>query len=241
VKTLYYDIETSPNLGYVWSLWNQNLSPGQVVEFSEMLSFAAKWKKDKHVYYASVQDVGKEEMLLLLHELMTEADCLVTYNGNKFDNPTVNRELALAGLHRPAPSYSLDLYREVKKNFNFQSYKLDSVLKAFGHKGKVKHQGFDLWLKFMAGDEAAVKKFRQYNVGDVTSLEWLDNRLGSWINRPNANLYEGNGCPDCGSAKLQRRGFYRTDVTMYQRFFCTACKGWSRGAKRVLGADERGL
>jgi DNA polymerase elongation subunit (family B) len=239
MKTLYLDIETAPNLGWFWQLKNQYISPNQIQNASEMLSFAAKWKDEKFVFFNSVMDVGKEEMLLLAHELISEADVLVTYYGSGFDEPTLNREFALSGMTAPAPGFHLDLYREVKRKFMFPSYKLDYVLKAFGHKGKVKHEGFDLWLKFMAGDEKAYQQMKKYNSGDVTSLEWLDKRLGSWVRRPNLNLFGAEGCPSCGSTKVQKRGLSRTSLGTFQRYWCSACGGWSRSGKRIEGIDLR--
>ena len=34
-RVLYYDIETGPNMGWVFSLWNQNLSLDQLEEQGE--------------------------------------------------------------------------------------------------------------------------------------------------------------------------------------------------------------
>ena len=42
-KILIIDIETSPIMGKVWSLWKQNVSLDQIEEDWYIMSYAAKW------------------------------------------------------------------------------------------------------------------------------------------------------------------------------------------------------
>ena len=53
-RTLLWDIETSPNLGYVWGKWQQN-----VISFDQewhMLTIAWKWLGDDKVQVKGLDD-----------------------------------------------------------------------------------------------------------------------------------------------------------------------------------------
>ena len=174
---------------------------------------------------------------------MDEADVICTYNGNKFDIPTLHKEFVLLGLPPPAPSKSLDLFKIVRKNFKFPSNKLDYVAQKLGIGGKVKHEGFELWIKCMAGDEAAWKKMQKYNKQDVVLLEKLYERILPWLSgHINHNLYAdgGNSCPTCGSHNLQRRGYSVQLTGRVQRFQCQDCGSWSKGNKVEKLTDTKG-
>ena len=45
-RVLLFDIETAPILGYVWSLWEQNVGLNQIHSDWYVLSWAAKWLGD---------------------------------------------------------------------------------------------------------------------------------------------------------------------------------------------------
>lgn len=241
MRTLLVDIETSPNLAYVFDLWNQNISIDKLVETTEMLSFASKWLGDKRVEFRSNFHDGHEVMVERAHALLDEADAVVHYNGKRFDVPHMNREFWVGGLTPPSPYKQIDLYQVVKKNFRFPSNKLAHISTVIGLEGKVQHEGFSLWVRCMAGDEKAWSQMRTYNKRDVTLLEPLYQKLLPWIsNHPNLNLYnDTSGCPKCGSDHIQKRGFAYTGISKFQQYQCQACGGWFRDGQRVAGADLR--
>lgn len=237
-KTLILDIETSPNVAHVWGLFRQTVSLAQLRESSFTLCWSAKWHGSKKTAFKNYND---PTMVEDIWEMLHDADVVVTYNGNKFDLPVLNREFLLAGLPPPSPYHSIDLYRVVKKKFNFPSYKLKYVAQALGLTQKVEHEGHELWVGCMAGDTKAWRQMRRYNTGDVITTEELYDRLQPWIdNLPNRNLFvdlDAPVCPACGSESLQRRGYSYTRLGKYQRFVCLGCARWSRGSRRLDGAE----
>lgn len=239
MKILLLDIETSPNVAHVWQLFNQNVSLSQLRESSFTMCFAAKWYRQKGTHFFSYHNDGRENMLDAAWDLLNQADAVVTYNGNRFDIPTLNKEFVLQDLAPPAPYKSIDLYRVVAKQFRFPSGKLAYVADALGIGGKVGHEGHELWVKCLAGDAAAWRKMEQYNKQDVHLLEPLYDRLIPWItNHPNLNLYDDTlpeGCPNCGCGALTKQGFTTTGVGRFQRFKCSGCGTWSRSTKRIDG------
>jgi DNA polymerase elongation subunit (family B) len=239
LKILLLDIETAPNIAYVWGLFKENIPIQRIINSGYVLSWAAKWLGEKAVFFNSEHKTSQKRMLKHIHRLLDEADIVIHYNGKSFDIPTLNKEFVKAGLHPPSPYKQIDLYQVVKAVFRFPSNKLDYVLQALKLGKKVRHPGFEMWVKCMAGDPTAWKQMERYNRGDVTELEKLYRRLLPWI-KPHPNVaVTGDACPHCGKRKLVKRGYYRMAAgTEYQRFECGNCHAWSRGAtpfKRIKG------
>lgn len=244
MKILCIDIETTPNLAHVWGLWDQNVGLNQLLEATEMLCFAAKWLDGKNTMFYSAHHDGKEAMIQAAWDLLDQADVVLHFNGKRFDVPHLNREFATAGLMPPAPYVQLDLLTVVKRVFKFPSNKLDYVLRALGLAGKVKHEGHELWIKCMAGDEKAWRKMRIYNKRDVRALQDLYYRIHPWIQgHPNVALYSEEpaeqACPGCGGTNLTKQGHRYTAIGKYPRFQCQDCFKWSSGGKREAGTDLR--
>lgn len=241
MKILTIDIECAPNLAYVWGLFKQNISIGQIEQPGEVISFAALWTDDPRVIFRSNFHDGHEAMIKEAWNLLNEADAVVSYNGQMFDMPHLNREFLLAGLTAPSPYKNIDLYLIVRKQFKFLSNKLDYVAQALDLGGKTGHTGFQLWLDCMAGDAEAWRLMKTYNIQDILLTEKLYYRIRPWIgNHPSTGLYDGSehSCPNCGSTNLTRRGYAYTTVSKFQRYVCE-CGKWSRGNKRLDAVSTR--
>lgn len=240
-KVLLLDIETRPNLGYVWSLWQQNVGINQLKEVGEVICYGAKWLGNKKVHFQSAHHDGKEAMLRGIHELIDEADFVVGWNSKSFDMKHLKREWLLMGLNPPSPWKDIDLMLTVRKEFKFASNKLDFVSQQLEVGAKVQHEGFQLWIDCMAGDEAAWRKMKRYQIQDVNLLEPLYYKLLPWIaNHPNVNLYDGtDGCPSCTSTNFQRRGTSKTQTGEYARYQCQDCGKWFKGSTRIAGVEFR--
>lgn len=98
--------------------------------------------------------------------------------------------------------------------------------------------GFELWRECLAGNIKAWKEMEKYNKYDVLSLEELYTKLAPWDRTVDFNLYRSSTdtrC-NCGSAKLERRGFNFTASGKFQKYQCKDCGAWcsDRGAKNNL-------
>ena len=233
MKILLLDIETSPNTAHVWGLWQQNVSINQLQESSYVMCWSAKWLGDKQVMFDSVYNSKPMKMLKGIHKLINEADAVIHYNGTKFDIPTLNKEFLLHGLPPPAPYRNIDLLRSVRSSFRFPSNKLDYVAQRLGLGQKTQHEGHSLWVRCMNGDAKAWKTMETYNKQDVLLLEKVYNKVLPWIkSHPNHNAYSANlCCTNCGSRKLNKRGFAITATRKYQRYQCMECGAWSKSVK----------
>lgn len=227
---------------YTWGLWNQTVSIDKIVEPSSTLCWATKFVGEDEITW---RRRGQRDFLTLLKQQLEDSDVVLTYNGKKFDLPTVNTEFVLAGVSPPAPYKHIDLYETVKKQFRFASNKLEHVSGETGIGSKVQHEGFPLWVACLKEDKAAWSRMQEYNIGDVLLLEKLYEVLRPWtVGHPNAALYkaeEAMQCTTCGSTHLQKRGFHVTGVGRYQRYQCVDCGGWSRSRITDVSKDARGV
>ena len=168
---------------------------------------------------------------------------VVTYNGKKFDVPTLYREFVLHKLQPPSPFHHIDLYQTVRRQFRFASNKLDFVCQQLGLGAKTHHKGMGLWNEVEAGCLKARRVMERYNKQDVKLLERLYVHIRPWIkNHPSLSLIAervGMVCPTCSSDDLEFRGFRYTRTRRYRRFKCKSCGAWgsmTASEKDVVGS-----
>jgi DNA polymerase elongation subunit (family B) len=243
-KILILDIETAPNVAYVWRFFKENVGAKQVLEHTTIMSFAAKWLNEPTVYYDDAHKNTEEGLLAYLVTFLDSADIVIAHNGDKFDLPTIQGRALVLGLQPPSPYKTIDTVRVARNEFNFPSNSLEylsgilGVEKKGGHK---KFPGFELWLECLKENTEAWEEMKEYNIQDVITLEQVYLKLRPWDRRhPNVAVYESNDaihCPKCNSSHIQRRGFTFTNTGKYHRFQCMDCSGWSRTRYTELGKN----
>ncbi len=233
-KILYIDIEWAPALAYVWRMWDENISPDQLIDHGGMLCFCAHWDGTRDFQFYSDWDDGRKGMAEAALRLLSEADAVVTYNGDKYDLPKILGEILLAGLSPPPPPTSIDVLKTVKK-FGFNMNRLGYIGPLLGVGGKVKHEGFNLWKDVMAGNGRAQAKMKRYCIQDVRLLKALYQKIKPFI-RTHPFMADGkpNACPSCGSVHIQKRGVRRTRHYTIQRLQCQSCGAWSEGTRKKV-------
>lgn len=182
--------------------------------------------------FDSVHQSKRKAMLKGIHDIMSDADAIVTWNGDTFDLPTLNREFLVAGMTPPAPYKRIDLLKTARGKFRFTSNKLEYVGPHLGLGAKVKHPGFELWVGCMAGKDDSWELMKKYNKQDVVLTEKVYDKMRPWItNHPNVGAFTERlaACPACGGEHLQSRGEAVTKDTKYTRYQCRDCGTWSRG------------
>lgn len=238
LQILVIDIETRPNLAYVWGVWNQDIHPNQIIDEKDVICFAAKWIGEDEVHFYSVHHDGKSTMVAEAWKLLDQADAVIHYNGKKFDVPHLNLEFKRAGMGPTSPFRQIDLLNTVKREFRFTHNKLDHVASKLGLGNKVEHEGFNLWLKCMAGNDEAWERMREYNINDVLLTEKLYYEILPWItNHPSYAAVQGDRrCPNCGSEDLRSAKFQYTKTGRYPRWRCGNCGKYCRDTHRQSAA-----
>lgn len=223
----------------VWGIWNVNINLANLTGKSEVLCAAMSWEGEDEVEFVSVWKHGRKSMLRKIHKALSDADAVVTYNGDKFDLKILTMEFASVGLPPPKPYKSIDLLKTVKKRFRLPSNKMDFVLKYFKLGAKKEHYGPMLWLDVVNKKKDAQELMEVYNRGDVEEMKKLFTFLKGWgiVGMPNmAAFHREEVCPECGSAHYQRRGVKLVNMLRYPQFRCNECGHWFRSNKSV---DEK--
>lgn len=228
-KVLFFDIESTPNIGYTWGKYEQN-----VIAFKkewELLSFAYKFEGDS-VHCKSQNNLSEKQLVSELHSLLERADVVVAHNGDEFDIKKAKAKFLEFGFPPPKPFLSIDTKKEAKRYFKFNSNSLDDLGNLLGVGRKMQTGGFDLWLNCMKGDKKAFAKMEKYNKQDVLLLERVYNKLKPWMkSHPNVAIGKPDACPKCAGV-LQSRGYLATGAgILKQRFQCKECKGWCSSVK----------
>jgi hypothetical protein len=230
-KILVLDIETKPAIAYVWRMFDENISLDQLIEPGDIICVGYQFLEDKTTSFVSEWGDGYEGMLKAIHAAISEADAVVTFNGNRFDLPKLQGAFLKIGLPPVPPITSIDLYKTVKK-LGYQSNKLGFVGPFLELGRKIKHEGFELWAKVMDGNVPAQRRMERYCRGDVRLTARLYLKLRPYItNHPHMALTKGHECGACGSKHLQSRGFRRTKSFKIQRLQCQGCGSWQDGVR----------
>lgn len=241
-RILTLDIETTPNLAWVWGQWGQNISLDQMVDQTRMMCFVAKWYDEDEGMFFGEDTMSREQMVRKAWALLDEADIVVHFNGKTFDMKHLNREFLLLGLTPPRPYREVDLLQVVKRQFRFTSNKLQNIVTQLGIGSKTPHTGFQMWIDCMNGDREAWKLMKKYNLQDVRVTEMLYDYLRPWIpGHPHLGLFEGREwcCPNCGHKKLKRNGTVKTAVTVYANYVCNKCGKQIRANHRKAAVTSR--
>ena len=236
MRIFTFDIETTPNAGWFWSLFPKVLGDHMITAPTRVLCWAGKFLGEKEVYFGQ-----GTESLQQLADCLNSADAYITFNGDKFDVRHVRREMLELGIPPLRPAPNIDLYKVVKSQFNFPSNRLDYVAYRLLGIRKVDTGGFALWPACMEGDEKAWRKMKRYNVRDVRITERLYKHLRPWIvNHPYGGDVEIDDedtdyvC-SCGSHSVRRDRPRRTRCYAVRMLQCNSCGSWFEGRRRRVG------
>lgn len=250
-RILILDIETAPNIAYVWGAWKQNVGQKQWLDKSHIMSFAAKWLGKDEIIYEENRKANDKVLVKSLFKLLDAADIVVAHNGRRFDLPIILGRGVTHGFRPPSPYFIVDTLLVARKEFRFVANSLVNIAEELGVSPKQDHKGFpgfELWLECLRGNEEAWEEMRTYNIQDVVTLEEVYLRMLPYMrNHPNVAQRQKDGvniaCPKCGSHHIQYRGWYFTKMGLaYRRFQCQDCGGWGRERfkdKDILVTDGR--
>lgn len=237
-RVILWDIETTHNLVAAFSLKNQDWIPAENI-LQERYVVCASWKVlgEKKVYAVSTLDDPKRfkrnphddnYVLATLHNVLSTADIIVAHNGDQYDIKFTEGRMLIKGLPPLPPLSKIDTLKAARDRFLFNANNLDYLGQMLGV-GRKKATPRGLWLKVLAGNKTAIRTMVEYNKGDVLLLEKVFLKLRPYMgNHVNRELFDGKGCPRCGSANFHRRGIHRSITQVYHRFQCQACGGWFR-------------
>ena len=251
-RILIFDIETSPELGYVWGRFKQFLAPVQVKQRSFMLTWSAKWLGEDEViadaiprhrrYTNTAYSEGDDrEVVASMWKLLDSADVVVAHNGIRFDLPYLNSRFAYHNLGMPSPFKVVDTCKIAKKYFRFPANSLKELGIYLGIEVPKLDTDFQLWIDCMEGRDSAWEYMVEYNVYDVKLLEEVYLRLRSYDkSAPNVALYYDDDIlrdPVTGSTEVVEDGFAYTAQSKFQSYKGPTGHSF-RSTKRVKGVKS---
>jgi DNA polymerase elongation subunit (family B) len=216
---------------------------------SSILCFGYKIQGEKQVKCINAWDYpgfkknpnNDKELCRAIHEILKDADAIVTQNGKRFDIPVINTRLAKYGLPPVPKSLAhIDTKNVFKANYAAYDNKLDSIAKTFGCETKLENGGWQLWMDMYKNKESSKKLMERYCKQDVNVLEQVFIKLLPCIKGlPNHNLFTDGTkrvCPNCGSHKLHINDTRRLSTGLYIRYKCQSCGSVSRDKKPTVKA-----
>ena len=210
-KRLFFDIETSPNIGFFWSAgYKLNISPENIIQERAVICVCYKWAHEKQVQYLTWDKGDDKQLLEKFMQIMNSADEVIGQNSDNFDI----KWLRTRCLKHNIPAYpeyqSVDTYKLAKKYFRFNSNKLDYMSSFMGFGNKL-HTGYNLWKDIVLNnDEKSMNQMVKYCKKDVVLTQKVFEKMNPFIkHKTHRAVLEGNTkleCPECGSDDVRLNG-----------------------------------
>jgi uncharacterized protein YprB with RNaseH-like and TPR domain len=229
-KRLFFDIETSPNIGLFWEAgYKKNIDYSNIIQERAIICICYKWEDDKDVY--SLQWDSKQNdktMLLKFVEVANTASELVGHNGDKFDLAWIRTRCLFHGIQMFPTYTTIDTLKIARSKFKFNSNRLNYIADFLGLGQKIKTE-FNLWKDILLHkDKVAMGAMIKYCKKDVVLLEKVFKHLNNHIEAKTHygvlfGQYKGT-CPECGSDDLAGAGTRTTATGVVKlRYQCKTC------------------
>lgn len=215
-----------------------------VIEWPRTICAAWRWYGDKRTHFASEWSDGREAMLERIWEAYDQADVLYGHNVDRFDTKNLNAEWLTSGLNAPSPFQIVDTLKEARKTFGFESNTLASLTERLGITTKNGKYSVATTRAACAGNKAAQREVKVYNVGDIDASEAFVDRLRGWIPGHPHNLMgtadDRPTCNQCWGDNLERTGIKLAKLITYTLYRCRDCGANVQGSRHSRAAVTRG-
>ncbi len=227
-KRLFFDIETSPNIGVFWrSGFNLTITPYDIIQERAIICVCWKWegKDEVHSLHWDKNNSDKKLLKEFIKEL-EKADEAIAHNGDRFDIKWLRTRALFHGIDMNHTYDTIDTLKWAKSGFNFNSNKLDYIAQFLGVGKKLETGGLDLWKKVcLEKCPSSLNQMVEYCKQDVVILEKVFQKLNPY-SKPKTNYAVLKGgdkyeCPECG--KLGNYKSMRTTAhgTIKHRMQCS--------------------
>lgn len=209
-KRLFFDIETSPNIGLFWEAgYKKNIDSSNIIKERAIICICYKWEEEREVY--SLQWDAKQNdkaMLFKFIEVANVATELVGHNGDKFDLAWIRTRCLFHGIPMFPRYTTIDTLKIARSTFKFNSNKLNYIADYLGFGQKIKTT-FGLWKDIVLNkNKKAMEDMIKYCKKDVILLEKVFVALYKHTENKThyGVIFGGNRgtCPECGSDDLMR-------------------------------------
>lgn len=209
-RRLFFDIETSPNIGLFWQAgYKQKIDYDNIIQERSVICICYKWEDEDEVsWLAWDKSRCDKKMLQKFIQVANTANELVAHNGDKFDLPWIRTRCLLHGIDMFPKYNSIDTLKISRQKFRFNSNRLNYIAQFLGIGSKIKTE-FNLWKDVLLNNNrSALKTMVEYCQEDVRLLERVYSKLKNHY--PHKTHYgvvfgqDRGTCPECGSEDLVR-------------------------------------
>ncbi len=239
-KRLFYDIETSYEVGRFWRpSFKAVIRHTDVFIESAIICISYKWETQKEVKTLRWDAGNDKELVKKFIELALTADEIIGHNGDNFDEKIIRTRALFHGLSCPPKFPSLDTLKKARKHFRMDSNTLQYISKRLtgAGKDKMEYNDWDLICKPLIGKHfgfkitlpdsynVAMDKMVKYCELDVFKLEQVFHQIQPYIDHNHhAGALDGFGrwsCGKCGndSPTYQKKYITKTG-TIKHRLKC---------------------
>lgn len=207
-RRLFFDIETSPNIGLFWEAgYKKNITTDNIIRERAIICICYKWEDEKEVHFLQWDSKQNDKtMLQKFIQVANQASEMVGHNGDKFDLAWIRTRCLFHKIEMFPTYVTIDTLKIARSKFRFQSNRLNYIAEFLGLGAKIKTE-FNLWKDILLNkDKIAMRKMIKYCQKDVTLLEQVFKALR--LHMPNKTHYgvifgqDRGSCPECGSDDL---------------------------------------
>jgi uncharacterized protein YprB with RNaseH-like and TPR domain len=213
-KRLFFDIETSPNIGLFWEAgYKKNIDYSNIIKERAIICICWKWEDEVEVHEVHWDSKQNDKTLLeKFIKITAQADELVGHNGDRFDLAWIRTRCLYHRIDMFPRYVTIDTLKVARSSFRFNSNRLNYIADYLGIGQKIKTT-FSLWKDIVLHkDKNAMRDMITYCKQDVELLEKVFKELNNhMLPKTHYGVIFGNdrsSCPECGSDDLvisQRR------------------------------------
>lgn len=230
-KRLYFDVETSPNIGLFWrSGYKMNIGHENIIHERAIICICWKWEGSEDVHALTWDESQCDKsMLEEFVKIADSADQVVGHNGDRFDMKWFKTRCLFHRIQTKAKYDTIDTLKISRSQFYFNSNRLDYIGKFLGFGGKKDTGGFNLWKDIVLNNcPESMALMVDYCKRDVELLEKVHVELKKYVepSMHRAVLTGGHkfDCPECGSDQVKKHGIRATKAgTIKHRMRCSSC------------------
>ena len=209
LKRLFWDIETSPNLGFFWKPgYKVRIPPANIVQEKAIICICWKWEGHKRVFSLTWDKGNDKTMVQQFMGVAAEADELVAHNGDGFDIKWFNTQCLQHGVQPLPGPKTIDTLTIARRRFYLNSNSLDYLAQLLLGRGK--HSvPYETWKAIvLENDPKSLVTMVDYCKEDVRIVEEVWEKLSPFHTpKTHAGVFEGKpkwSCAHCGSFRTRR-------------------------------------
>ena len=183
-RILVFDLETSPNTVFTWRIGNKiSIGMDNIIDERKIICIGYKWlgEKETHCINFNIKNQEDKWMLIEFAKVINSAEYILGHNVDAYDLKFLRARCIKHGIQINPKFNSIDTLKEAKKQFNFNSNKLDYIAQFLGLGAKI-HTEYDLWKNIILNkSQDSLDKMITYCKHDVDLTEQVYNKLEPFL------------------------------------------------------------